>query len=170
MCVIDKRRAAPRYDAYTGAFFWRVDRGQRFRAGQEAGTLHSSGYIIIGFEGKYYKAHRLAWLFTYGEWPERDLDHINHKTSDNRIVNLRECTSSQNQANRSSNRNNSSGYRGVTFHKKLGKYQAAIRVNRKPVHLGTFITAVDAAAAYETAARSYFGDFRASLNPSKVDA
>lgn len=171
MSEIDKIRDALRYDAYTGSLFWKIDRGNRFRAGQEAGHLHD-GYVVIGFNRKYYKAHRLAWLLTYGEWPSQDIDHINRNSADNRIINLRECSPSQNQANRNGNRNNSTGHRGVTFHKRLGKFQAAIRVNRKPIHLGTFDTALEASAAYTAAAIASFGDFTSMLNPSKqgVDA
>lgn len=167
----ERLSAVLKYDADTGEFFWRTQRGNRFPPGMKAGTLQASGYVVIGYQRKYYKAHRLAWLFTYGDWPTRDLDHINRKTDDNRIANLRECSASQNQANRSSNKNNSTGHRGVTFHKRLGKFQAAIRVFRKPIHLGTFDTANEASQAYGEAAKAYFGEFgTAMLNrkPEKV--
>lgn len=156
-----------RYDSDTGEFFWLIQRGNRFPPGTKAGTLQRSGYVVIGYERKYYKAHRLAWLFTHGQWPSRDLDHINRNADDNRIANLRECTASENQANRSDNRNNSTGYRGVTFHKRLGKFQAAIRVGRKLVHLGTFDSASRASAAYEAAAAHHFGEFGTAMLTDK---
>lgn len=167
--LLQELHTALSYNPEDGTFTWLFNRSRGARSGTVAGTLQKSGYVAIGFKGKYYKAHRLAWLFVYGAWPKTDLDHINRITHDNRIVNLRECTPSQNQANRSNNKNSSTGYRGVTFHKRLGKFQAAIRINRKPIHLGTFDTAEDASQAYASAAIAHFGSF-AARHPQKETA
>jgi hypothetical protein len=169
---LDEFKKVLRYNSLTGEFFWLTFKGFILAPGQRAGHLQKSGYVAIGYEGKYYKAHRLAWLFTYGEWPLKDIDHINRRKDDNRIANLRECTSAQNQANRRANKNNSTGYRGVSFHRKIGKFHAAIRVNWKPIHLGYFSTAEEAGAAYDAAAITYYGEFGKKIldkTPEKVD-
>lgn len=68
-----------------------------------------------------------------------DVDHINHNSLDNRRENLRVTTHSQNLQNRNGpNKNNTSGYRGASFHKQTGKWRATIGDN---IHVGMFPTA-----------------------------
>lgn len=147
------------YDALTGLFTWRVSKGRRVRAGGRAGSL-DDGYVVIRINGKKYRAHRLAWLWTHGHWPARLLDHRNREPSDNRLVNLRLATDSQNQAN-SSRQVNKTGFRGV---KRTidGTYAAYICVDRRRMYLGTFKTSGQAHDAYVRAARSSFGEFAAA--------
>ena len=87
------------------------------------------------------------------------VDHINGNGLDNRRSNLRICTPSQNSLNRKPHRNSSSRYRGVSFNKKSGKYVAQIIFNRKNRYLGIYENEIDAAIAYENAARELHGDF-----------
>lgn len=81
------------YDPETGIFVWLVTR-QRSPAGKEAGGYDEKGYRRICVNGTKVRAHRLAWLYMTGEWPEDQLDHINGLKDDNRFVNLREATNS----------------------------------------------------------------------------
>lgn len=67
--------------------------------GSSIGWVASNGYRTIRYQGKDYRAHRLAWYLTYGVWPLGDIDHINKDKLDNRITNLREATRSQNMQN-----------------------------------------------------------------------
>lgn len=53
------------------------------------GSIDKDGYLIIKVKTKQFKAHRIAWLLNYGEFPDGELDHINHNRLDNRIENLR---------------------------------------------------------------------------------
>lgn len=87
------------------------------------------------------------------------VDHINHDTLDNRRVNLRICTHSQNLMNRGKNRNNSSGYKGVYWSKAAGKWYAQIKVNRKSNYLGLFLTKEEAHKAYREASKKFHGEF-----------
>ncbi|WP_411800508.1 HNH endonuclease [Cupriavidus respiraculi] len=87
------------------------------------------------------------------------VDHINHDTLDNRRINLRICTKSQNQWNRRVGANSSTGVKGVSHVKSRGKYRAEIRVFGKRIHLGWFDQIDDAAYAYRQAARIHFGEF-----------
>ena len=139
------------YDAATGLFTRRVTRKGGARAGDVAGTL-SLGYVRIQLNGGFYMAHRLAWLWVYGHWPSKHLDHINRIKSDNRIANLREVSRSENMQNTSLSVNNTSGYRGVSYFKQTGKWQAYIATNRKLHHLGLFESPESASAAYQEAA------------------
>jgi hypothetical protein len=88
-----------------------------------------------------------------------ECDHINSNRLDNRKQNLRICNRSQNQANRSKSSNNTSGYKGVNWHKVNQKWRAKIKINGRSKYLGCFTDIEDAAKAYEKAAIEYFGEF-----------
>ncbi|WP_439559837.1 HNH endonuclease [Roseinatronobacter sp.] len=148
------------YDLKTGVFTWRVQRGSRVKPGDIAGTPNEKGYIVIRIDGKQYRAHRLAFLHKDGEWPEgKQVDHRNGTHGDNRWDNLRVATPSQNQWNRGQQRNNTSGYRGVSFDKTRRKWVAYIRVNGRSRRLGRFPTARKASAAYEAEAQRIRGEY-----------
>ena len=85
----ERLRERLHYDAGTGVFTRRVGSGHA-RAGDMAGTIHSTGYVRISIDGGKYTAHHLAWLYVHGVWPSDQIEHINRKRSDNRIANLRE--------------------------------------------------------------------------------
>lgn len=104
-------------------------------------------------------AHRLAWLYVYGEWPDAEIDHINGNTGDNRISNLRPATRAQNGANRGRQTNNASGVKGVCWHAQSGKWRAMIRISGKSRHLGLFNDIGAAAAAYARATVNRNGEF-----------
>lgn len=109
--------------------------------------------------GVRYQASHLAWLYVKGEMPSKAIDHINGIRSDNRIINLREATLSQNAMNRIKAANNTSGYKGVSFHKQSGKWQASIKINGKQKYLGLFLSQKQAHNAYVNAAKVIFGEF-----------
>ena len=95
------------------------------------------------------------------------VDHIDGDPLNNRRSNLRVATNSQNQANRKRLTTNTSGYRGVTWHRCAEKWQASIKVNGMSKHLGLFVDARMAAEAYDKAAVEYFGQFS---NPNFISA
>lgn len=88
-----------------------------------------------------------------------EVDHINGDRLDNRRANLRLCTRSQNQHNKGAQANNTSGFKGVQFYKRTGKWHAKIKLHGKERHLGYFATAAQAAEAYNRAAFEIHGDF-----------
>jgi hypothetical protein len=101
--------------------------------------------------------------------PAYCIDHINRNGLDNRRANLRLATPSQNAAN-SKPRNPRSGYKGVWFDKRKRKYRAAIWHNNKRIHLGYFDAKIEAAKAYDAAARKHHGRFASPnfQNPLKT--
>lgn len=150
------------YDPETGDFTW-LKRGQGRSVGSIAGHqwVDRSGikYINICVQRQRCRAHRLAWLWVYGVWPDKYVDHIDGDGSNNRISNLRLATASENLANSKRPKNNTSGAKGVSFDQASQKYVAKISVNCKRLHLGSFDTVSEAAEAYAKAAKGYYGEF-----------
>lgn len=144
-----------RYDPETGVFTNLVWRNNRAKAGAVTGTSGTRGYLQCTLDAKPYKLHRLAWLYVYGEWPKGQIDHINHNTADNRLVNLRDVPCAYNHQNRARRTKSASGYLGVTWHKRDARWQAYINVNGRSHHLGFYLTLQDAVAARIAAERQY---------------
>jgi len=115
------------YDPTEGTFTWKLRDKEHFRSenhwlkyveskvGTLCGTLTKRGYIVLGYDGSQYYAHRLAWLFVTGEWPSEYIDHINRDKSDNRFDNLRVVSSGENSRNVSKSSRNTSGQVGVSY-------------------------------------------------------
>lgn len=148
------------YDQSTGVLRWRVHmKNSRVAAGQVAGWKTTRGYIQVWLNRRHHKAHRLIWLHVHGVWPPAHIDHRDGDTSNNRLDNLRLANGTQNQANQRRGRGNTSGFKGVSWHRQKGKWQALIKFNGKKQHLGYHLTAELAHAAYVAAARKHFGEF-----------
>ena len=147
------------YDKETGNLIWKVSNTNKQKIGDIAGSLNPKvGYIRVGISGKKYYAHRLIFLYHKGYLP-KTIDHINCDKVDNRIENLRAVTASQNQHNRKLNSNNTSGYKGVYYHKPLNKWCAKIRLEYKRMHLGYYKTPEEAAEVVRKAREELHGDF-----------
>lgn len=145
------------YDPLTGVFTWRGGR-RSTRAGRRAANINGKGYGYITLCGKHSAAHRVAWLYVHGIWPPKSIyvDHINGDKTDNRIANLRLATPSQNAQNRT---RNLEGKKGVSFHRRLGKWQAQITPPTGTIYLGVYSSEDEAHAAYADAALRLFGEF-----------
>jgi hypothetical protein len=146
------------YDPRTGLFTRRIAVGSRGRKGDNPGTDNRNGYLRIIVDYKKYYAHRLAWLHVFGFMPPK-LDHIDNNRSNNRVSNLRIATQSQNLANISKPRHNTSGFKGVHWAKQNKKWMAQITINGKYIYLGTFPTAEEAYSVYVAAAKKHHGTF-----------
>lgn len=147
------------YDPESGSFIWkhRDDGPIGFNArwaGKKAGSINSQGRLMVSIDEKLHAAHRLAWLYMKGGFPEGHIDHINGDPLDNRIENLRLVTASENMQNmRRPKSNNQSGYLGVSFDKRYDKYEARITTNGKRLNLGRFDCPKAASEAYLKAKR-----------------
>lgn len=152
------------YDPLSGALTYRVRR-KHYRPGERAGFValksnhRSGGYRIVRLDNREYAEHWLVWIHTHGRWPTGVLDHMNGDRADNRIANLRDCSVSQNNANRGKQANNTSGIKGVFFNRNARKWSSSINCRRRFYYLGLFKTADEAAAAYARKAKELFGEF-----------
>lgn len=148
------------YNAETGVFTWRVERGGgRRRAGDVAGSIDGGGYRQIRVNGARYKANRLAFLYMTGEWPIRQIDHKDGDRLNDRWDNLREAGTGENARNRKTPTNNTTGFKGVSMDKKTGRFRATICHNGRWISLGFFASAIEAHKAYIAKASELFGEF-----------
>lgn len=146
------------YDPETGLFTRIKKTWRSVPLGPVGGRISGKGYLHITILGKHYRAHRLVWLWWYGRWPSKDIDHINGDKLDNRISNLREVTRSQNKANGKRQANNTSGQKGVC-RVRNNKWRAIIVFERKRTVLGTFEKFEDAKRAYIEASAKVHGEY-----------
>jgi len=156
--TVDRLRSVLDYDKETGCFSWRVT-GRGIRGlGARAGALSDSGgggkYIKIRIDGTLYLAHRLAWFWAHGVWPEREIDHRDCDGTNNAFSNLRLASSGQNKGNARIRSDNTSGFKGVV---KYGQGGWAAQISTK--RFGGFDSAEAAAVAYDELARQLFGEF-----------
>ena len=127
------------YDPDTGYFTWNVNRqGRGARVGGRAGCVHATGYRVIRIDGHLEYEHRLAFIFVEGAIPPNEVDHINRVRDDNRWSNIRHATRSENQQNTGLRSSNSSGIRGVYWHRASGKWMAYARYEGRMHSLGYF--------------------------------
>lgn len=120
--------------------------------------VNDNGYAMAGgFHGMPTRArmHR----FILGKKAGKYTDHINGDKLDNQRANLRVCTNAQNMRNIPPKKQNTSGFKGVTWQEDCKRWKAQIKVNYKNIHIGIFKIKEDAARAYNEAALKYFGKF-----------
>lgn len=135
------------YNPHTGIFMWRKQR-RGVKVGVPLGTDNGFGYLRITVLGKSYYAHRLAWFYVEGSWPDQ-IDHINGIKSDNSYWNLRDVTVQQNAQNKIfPQKTSKSQILGVSWHKKAKKWQAHICIYKERKYLGLFASVEEAQQAY----------------------
>lgn len=149
------------YRPDSGEFTWKVKNGGRSTGvGEIAGGRTHNGYWRISIGGIRYLAHRLAWVYVFGEIDNtKDIDHINGNPLDNRISNLRLATRSQNLLNKGRQKRNTSGIVGVTWNKKSRTWHAKGCLCGKDYFIGAFNSISDAAAARKEFETRHHGEF-----------
>lgn len=136
------------YNKETGIFTrLRINKySTRVKIEDKVGTIDGDGYRRIYIFYKHYLAHRLAWLYVYGELPKGQIDHLNGIRDDNRIENLRNVTSRENNQNRYYHRNGK--LVGCYYNKIKNNWISTIRFNNKNIKIGEFCTELEAHRAY----------------------
>lgn len=146
-----------RYDNNTGKLYWLV-LPKCHRPDGEAGSKEKDGYVRVKFRQKHIPIHRIIWDMNNPKdmlEPGEEIDHINHVRTDNRIVNLRKASNTENSRNASIGSNNTSGAVGVWFEKRRNSWVAEIKVDRRKIHIGQFENFEDAVAARKAAEVKY---------------
>lgn len=148
------------YDQETGEFTWRVNkRGRGAKSGKTAGTWKKDGYLSIMIDRKRYPAQRIAWKMVTGEEPGPVVDHEDGDSKNNRFANLRDADFNKNAHNMRMHDRNTSGFKGVSWHKWSGRFRATISYKGKTFHLGYFASELDADGAVRTARERLHGEF-----------
>lgn len=156
MITQEKLKELLEYDQETGVFTRKID-CVKTKKGDIAGNDNGQGYKRISIFGKRYRLHRLAWLYVYGIHPVNEIDHINGIRDDNRILNLREVTRSENSQNqRKAKKNNKTGLLGVSS--RNGKYRAQLEVKGKYFSSPPFKTKEEAYEEYIKMKRLHHGE------------
>lgn len=154
-----------------GALYWRRDPHQHERwngrlAGKKAGYRSALGYTEVSFTPTernglsrrcHISVHRLVFCYFHGYYPPT-VDHINGDRGDDRIENLRAAASSENAANRTTMRNNTTGVPGVRRHRD-GHYEARVQFAGKRHQVGSFRTLDEARDAVAVASRAIKGEW-----------
>lgn len=156
------------YNEATGDLVWKSG----LLTGKIAGTICAAGDGTVRTTIRYrqdgvdenYQIGRIIWTMIHGPIPcGVVIDHINGNRRDNRLVNLRAATISQNSRNRGLAKNNSTGVHGVSRSSRKGKYEARIQSNGKVIHLGTFSSIEDARRCRLAAEQTVHKDFAPSV-------
>lgn len=147
------------YNSDTGIFTRKITTSNKAVKGSIAGIENSNGYLEIIINRFRYRAHRLAWLYCFGEFPVGQLDHIDNNRTNNSLDNLREATNLENSYNKGVNKLNTTGYKGVSLDKRSNRYRAYITDKGKQRSLGYYATAIEASIAYNDAAKLLHGEF-----------
>lgn len=169
------------YDAGTGDLIWKERPMAHFRneadfkrwntrwAGKVSGNINAHGYRVCRVGGKNYRYARIIWEMHHGPIPDgMQIDHINGNRSDDRIVNHRCCTESQNYVNKLRHSRTSSGLKGVYANK--GGWCSKIKAHGKMLHLGTYGTKAEAAVVFAKASLRYHGKFSVYCRSILVNA
>lgn len=160
----ERLRALLDYNAVTGEFTWRSP-GMGRSADLRAGSVAKIGYVYIAVDGRKQLAHRLAWLWMTGAFPNGPIDHRDGRRDNNAFSNLREADAFLNGANMRRHKRNTTGYKGVVKVDGCNLWTARIKAFGEHRYIGSFDSPEAAHAAYCAAAHSLFGAF---ANPGKV--
>ena len=147
------------YNPETGVLTRKVKTCSRNKVGDVVGTLSVKGYLVVRVGSKVYQTHRVIWLMVRSVFPDVDIDHKNQIKTDNSWDNLRPATRPQNVQNTGIRSDNTSGIRGVSWHRRDKKWFAYGSTPTGKAHLGSFATKEEAALARQEFARKEYGEF-----------
>jgi len=147
------------YDPETGLFVRIKRTSNSVKIGDVAGSIKmSSGgkrYIAIRVNGKKHSAHRLAFLYMTGNFPENQVDHDDGNGTNNKWLNLNDVSNIENSRNQRLSAANTSDHTGVRWNKKERKWKVRIGVNYEMITLGTFDDFFEAICRRKSAENKY---------------
>jgi hypothetical protein len=160
----DYLRSILEYNPETGRWTWLITpRHGQIKKGDPAGNI-TGAYRTIMINQRSYLSATLAWLYMTGEWPRFEVDHIDRIKTNDRWNNFRLATRRQQMGNAFWS-NNTSGAKGVYWHRRSGKWCAQIQVNRLVSNLGYYDKIEDAIEARRKASEKNFGEFDVLMEP-----
>ena len=140
-----------------GNLYWKVKRS-RMKIGDLAGAIDDKGYRVVSWNSKTYKVHRLIFIMFNGYLP-KFIDHIDGNPANNRIENLRPATMRENLCNTRMRINNTSGVKGVSWHKPTNKWQVKLHIDGKATHIGLYDTVEQAKEIADATRLKHHGEF-----------
>jgi hypothetical protein len=144
------------FDYKDGILYWKKSK-RKIKVGDVAGHF-SKGYLVTKFNYKNYYNHRLIYLYHHNKLPNY-IDHINGNKADNRIENLRETSLTENQFNRTTNNNSSSGIKNISWFSPSNKWRVVCQINKKFKHFGLYDNLYDASHVARRIRNKYHGEF-----------
>lgn len=147
------------YEPGTGLLQWKIDRSNK-RAGDPAGARRGEvGYLQVSIDNRLYRVHLVIWKMVTGEEPENFIDHEDTDKGNNRWLNLRDATKSQNQANIGLTARNTSGFKNVRWYKAYQKWAAQFTKEGVCYFVGYFDDVNEAAAALRKRYVEVYGEY-----------
>ena len=152
--------------------FWKLRGAEEFKtkrafnlhktryANKKAGHVSVNGYVQVRVNNKLEYAHRIIWQMHNGDISKDvEIDHVDTNRGNNSLSNLRLATSSNNKWNMNKTSHNKSGFKGVSLHKKTGRFAAYYKKFGRKIHIGYFKTGIEAHNAYISAVTDAFGGY-----------
>lgn len=157
--MITYKEAHKYFEYKDGNLYWKRYRNNNAKAGDKVGYYMGADkkYLATKFEGEFVFVHRLIYLMHHGIFPD-EVNFIDGNSHNTRIDNLRSMTRSETTFSSRKRKDNTSGYKGVSFDNTKSKWQAVITKNRKRTFIGYFDDKESAYEAYLEMAYALWGD------------
>ena len=156
--MITREKIIQLFDYKDGNLYWKKSTNNRVKNGQIAGSKLPLGYRIIGINGKNYLMHRLIFML-FNDYIPKKIDHIDGNPNNNKIENLREANDAQNSYNAKLRKDNTTGCKGVIWHKWAKKWRVIVKAKRKVIYSGYFDNLELADLVAQEARHKFHGDF-----------
>jgi len=141
-----------------GELFRKITTNNRAKQGARAGSAFRQGYEFIGINNKVYLKHRLIFMMFHGYLPKK-IDHIDGNPKNSKIENLREANDAENSYNAKLRKDNTSGCKGVIWHKWAKKWKVTVKAKNTVIYSKYFDDLELADLVAQEARNKYHGNF-----------